>query len=474
MPNEIIEQVLQHVRNADLDCFAASCWRLRVLATNRLREHAKRKAEELVILYSGDKMGISSTRGVTYSTDQVNPARLIQKILQDDAFPYVQDLFMTFALPDEWDGMDSVSVNAWEDYRSKRTEQFHCIKAGLQHSDMLLNKEYNIDRLAGRLLDEEHQALLPICFTLARRLRTITLRNCNSIPQEVVDMLEDIAHQARDINTPEQPLSRLNHVIISSEFHYDFFDLGQIEPLLRLPSIKSLVLDVGQISPWTGRNSLGFKSSLSSLHLRGYFKLKNLKQLLGNIGNLRDFRCEYRTYPEENERYYKPYRGPYHGKKMPFNPRLIRDRLLQYAHHSLEHLEIRLRHTYESTNSNLGSLRGFQRLETVVVSSDMFSETDQEERADGTKTYSSYSFSHMLPSTIRRITILGPGVRERRIFAALEGVTTWKRLKFPRLTYIEFHIAYYWDRRPQSKMTDLMEMLDDAGINLVLSCHEPI
>ena len=468
LPNEIIEQVLQHVRNADLDCFAASCWSLRVLATDRLREHAKRKAEELVILYSGDKMGISSTRRVTYSTDQVNPARLIQKLLQDDAFPYVQDLFMTFALPDEWDGIDSVTVNSWEDYRSKRTEQFHGIKAGLQHSDMLLNKEYNIDRLVGRLLDEEHEALLPIFFTLARQLRTITLRDCNSIPQEIVDMLQDIASQAKDIKTPNQPLSRLTDVTIQSDFQYDFFDLGQIEPFLRLSSVNSLVMHMGQISPWEGRNSLDFKSSLSSLKLSGYFKLKVLKQLLGNISNLREFRCLFRTYPEENEEHYKPYRGPYHGKKMPFNPRPIRDRLLQHAHYSLEHLEIRYQFSYKYTVLSLGSLRGFKKLQTAGIGSDMFSDPDREERADGTETYSQFSFTHMLPSTIRRITILEPAVRVSRVLYALEGILTWKRLKFPRLTEIKFPTAHRGTGSGDSELIVYKAMLKDMGISLVV------
>ena len=124
LPNETIEQILDHVGNADLDCYAAGCWSLRALTSDRLREHAKRKAEELEIWYNADTMGILGSKGVTYETQEVQPARLIQKILQDDAFPDVQDLVMRSSPPDEWAEMDSVTFNSRGNFRSKRTEQF--------------------------------------------------------------------------------------------------------------------------------------------------------------------------------------------------------------------------------------------------------------------------------------------------------------------------------------------------------------
>lgn len=475
LPNEIIEQILHHVGNADLDCYTASCWSLRVLSSNRLREHVKRKADKLEIWYNDNTMGILSSKGVNFETQEVQPARLIQKLVQDDVFPYVQDLVMTISPLNEWVEMDSVTFRSRSDYRIKRTEQFQCIKTGLHDAGVFLDKEYNIDRLAGRLLDDNHEALLPIMLTLAKRLRTITLNGFNSIPQEVVDLLQVIAHQARDSNAPEQPLSRLSHVNVQSDFHDDFFDLGQIEPLLRLPSIKSLVLDVGQISPWVGLDSLDFKSSLSSLHLSGYFKLRGLKQLLGNISNLRDFRCEYRTYPEENDIYEKPYRGPYHGKKMPFNPRLICGCLLQFARHSLQHLTICHKCSYSHTTLSIGSLQGFEKLETVAIGSDMFNGTDLEYKANAARPHSPYEFLHILPSTIRRITILEPGVHQRRIFDAIDDITKHKSSKLFQLTDIEFRRVYYWDysdyRQSSEKLSTHMDTLKNEDINLAIENH---
>ena len=257
-------------------------------------------------------------------------------------------------------------------------------------------------------------------------------------------MLHAIARQPRDINTPEQPLSRLHSVTIQSDFQEEPFYLGQIEPFLRLPPMKSLVLDVGQISPWVGRNTLDFKSSLSSLHLSGYFELRALKQLLGNISNLRDFRCEYRTYVEGYETSYRPYRGPYHRKEMPFNPRLIRDWLLQFARHSLQHLTICHLCTYDYTTLSVGSLEGFEQLETVAVGSDIFNRTDWEGKANATRPHSPYSFLDLLPSTIRRITILEPGVHQRRIFDAIEDIIACKGSRLFQLTDIEFSKVYYW------------------------------
>ena len=470
LPNEIIERILHHVGNADLDCYTASCWSLRALSRKRLRQHAKRKAEKLEMWYNDDTMGIRSTKGVTYETQEVHPARLIQKLLQDDAFPYVQDLVMTFAPPDERAEMDSVAFHSRRYYRIKRTKQFQCIKTGLHNAGVFLDKQYNIDRLTGRLLDNDHEAPVPIMLSLAKRLRTVRFNNLNSIPHDVMDLLQVIAHQARGSNAPEKPLSRLAHVLVQSDYHEDPFDLGPMEPFLRLPSIYSLDLDVGQISPWVGPDSLDFKSSLSSLHLSGYFKLRALKQLLGNISNLREFCCEYRTYVEGYETSYKPYRGPHHENKRPFNPRLIRDWLLRFARHSLQHLTICHLCNYEYTTSSVGSLEGFESLETVALGSDMFDGTDHKERANETSTHSPYEFLHILPCTIRRITILEPDVHYRRIFDALDHVTRYKRDNLFELTDIDFRGAsYIWAIRQLSKeFSTHMETLKDVGIDLTI------
>ena len=153
---------------------------------------------------------------------------------------------------------------------------------------------------------------------------------------------------------------------------------------------------------------------------------------------------------------------------MPFNPQLIRDRLIQFAQHSLQHLTICHECAYKDTALSLGSLKGFEKLETVAVGSDMFNGTDQDERANKISTHSPYEFLHILPSTIQRITIFGPSVDQRRIVDAIEGITS-KKLTFLQLTYIEFQTAHYWAYTHSSEMLSTQkETLKDVGISLVI------
>ena len=394
LPNEVLLQIILNIPNEDLDSFASTCKALHSLASDALREHQARKAMYAHIKYGDPE---ENDRNSTW----VHPTLMLRDLLRDNLLSYPRILSINdhaYEGPDWDDGREYSGIDGECD-EDCQSEVYHALQAFPDDVGPLVKAcpyvNGDCDLMRGILEKGDIGATLGLLINLLPNLTTLKVTDYNDGSHGVGNFKQILDEMLNSTVDPSNnnfvgstyPTCKLREFSITRSdegIHIGSWDVSMYAPLFYLPSMQSISLGYLRTSEevWSYP---GHHSRLERLYLKyPEIDLKSFENYTKDIKNLQELHLRLFSTISIPSRLRLPV-----GKAV--------QALLRSAGHSLRHLELRdanISHKdFRESLYHIGSLKGFQVLETAEVAAYMFIAPVQS-RADQSNSVATASLSH--------------------------------------------------------------------------------
>ena len=469
LPNEVLFQIINRTRNADLDSFTSTCKLIRKLAASVLQDHGERKKTYGSITY-GDPNASKNNGRMTW----IHPTLMLRDLLLDDLLSYPSELSINYNF--EWyDGrlFSDSGISSEANYQSEVysvLETFSEDVGPLVQACPYVNGD---EELTSAILKEGNiGATLGLLLNVLPNLTHLEITDYDEESASYLNLKQILDRMARARNdrkknnekTCTQPVCKLRHITFTRSdkgILGDSINLARYAALFYFPSVRFIRVEYLR----NGREIWNYPAHHSHIEGLDFYdpqtNIESLETYVKDIQSLRHFR-----YHTEDD-----------FTLLRFCMEPIVQKLLRYAGHSLRRLDLR-DGVYDVDFARaggrfIGSLKAFQVLETVRIGDTMFIESVKTDDKlitewEAAKLGRPRQLIDMLPSSIVRILIhsdlRGPYLPDPDVaIAMLENLPERKVELLPNLETVDFEYSIVRDEEGELA---LLRACREAGVEI--------